>query len=617
MEKISSHSNENYYNGQKKNFYYEIIDILYWFQVIPTDEIRPEIFNTMKPQHLLHCCNCTKRGHDFSMCKEPIWSQHFPTPSYVSNYLDIPGRERHDTPEASTSSVSQIPPLIPVNQIPFQRSSDPLNQENHAERDILYTCGNDNFNSNDRFISINPLLSNDFKTKSLLNGETVPNFIEKLLILISFKVVLFRDANNRLFLEIIHHKNKSFVKNTIEQLLFIWLRMNDHDKCHFDLTLLPQEKIDMIKLLQGTIYNSEAIVQNPKKTHSKMLTLKHQLKMISNGDHRKKNRKSKTRCWPISKKQMTNALLKAQNTLNTILALLHKRKFNHFITKLEDLTDDFIPGSLYFKVMIFYHEIFHSCFKTNLSSIMKEYKDKFILKNQAHLDNTSNCQLNSKEMQSMPSTSNASAPVTNSSCKDDSSVHLKPIVENSPEFSHENVIDLVESSASPPNQTISPKHIIEDNVELEGMKNISDSIDSSNSIVEDSKNSITNQPKEVTSAPSNNIQVNTNAQQLNQNNKKLVHRTHSFDPNPFYALLAKEKQGNQKSKLLKKLQRTNRLLNSAQLAIDQALQLEIPKLTQEALQVEKKLIQYTIRRKDVEMLNKFISVCSDALKKVT
>ncbi|XP_076170868.1 uncharacterized protein LOC143148438 isoform X1 [Ptiloglossa arizonensis] len=40
----------------------------------------------MKPADLLYCCNCTKRGHDSSTCYEYRWSQHFPTPAFVSNY---------------------------------------------------------------------------------------------------------------------------------------------------------------------------------------------------------------------------------------------------------------------------------------------------------------------------------------------------------------------------------------------------------------------------------------------------------------------------------------------------------------------------------------------------
>ncbi|XP_070151928.1 uncharacterized protein [Polyergus mexicanus] len=46
--------------------------------------------NIMKPSGLLHCCNCTKRGHESSMCNAYRWSQHFQTPAAVTNYTDGP-----------------------------------------------------------------------------------------------------------------------------------------------------------------------------------------------------------------------------------------------------------------------------------------------------------------------------------------------------------------------------------------------------------------------------------------------------------------------------------------------------------------------------------------------
>lgn len=46
--------------------------------------------NVMKPASQLYCCNCSKRGHESSTCTEYRWSQHFPTPAFVTNYTDGP-----------------------------------------------------------------------------------------------------------------------------------------------------------------------------------------------------------------------------------------------------------------------------------------------------------------------------------------------------------------------------------------------------------------------------------------------------------------------------------------------------------------------------------------------
>ncbi|OAD52196.1 Zinc finger CCHC domain-containing protein 7 [Eufriesea mexicana] len=55
--------------------------------------IPENLSEVMKPADLLYCCNCTKRGHDSSTCSEYQWSQHFPTPAYVSNYTGGPEYE--------------------------------------------------------------------------------------------------------------------------------------------------------------------------------------------------------------------------------------------------------------------------------------------------------------------------------------------------------------------------------------------------------------------------------------------------------------------------------------------------------------------------------------------
>ncbi|KOC58930.1 Zinc finger CCHC domain-containing protein 7 [Habropoda laboriosa] len=64
-------------------------------QTTQTTEINiPEnLSEVMKPADLLYCCNCTKRGHDSSTCNEYRWSQHFPTPAFVSNYTEGPEYE--------------------------------------------------------------------------------------------------------------------------------------------------------------------------------------------------------------------------------------------------------------------------------------------------------------------------------------------------------------------------------------------------------------------------------------------------------------------------------------------------------------------------------------------
>lgn len=61
-----------------------------YHQITDMNKAPQNVSNVMKPSRLLYCCNCTKRGHESSTCRELPWSEHFPTPAGVTNYMDGP-----------------------------------------------------------------------------------------------------------------------------------------------------------------------------------------------------------------------------------------------------------------------------------------------------------------------------------------------------------------------------------------------------------------------------------------------------------------------------------------------------------------------------------------------
>lgn len=61
-----------------------------YHQTTNTSSLPQNPGNVMKPPNSLHCCNCTKRGHESSTCREYRWSQHFQTPAAVTNYTNGP-----------------------------------------------------------------------------------------------------------------------------------------------------------------------------------------------------------------------------------------------------------------------------------------------------------------------------------------------------------------------------------------------------------------------------------------------------------------------------------------------------------------------------------------------
>lgn len=83
----------------------------------------------MKPKREQHCCNCTQKGHDSSSCTRYRWSQHFPTPSFVSNYSsygNLPEPELLRNPFANNRTPPENQPTaveISLNQVPAEPRS--------------------------------------------------------------------------------------------------------------------------------------------------------------------------------------------------------------------------------------------------------------------------------------------------------------------------------------------------------------------------------------------------------------------------------------------------------------------------------------------------------------
>jgi hypothetical protein len=61
-----------------------------YHQTTSMDNVPQNPGNVMKSPNLLHCCNCTKRGHEPFMCRQYRWSQHFFTPAAVLDYVNGP-----------------------------------------------------------------------------------------------------------------------------------------------------------------------------------------------------------------------------------------------------------------------------------------------------------------------------------------------------------------------------------------------------------------------------------------------------------------------------------------------------------------------------------------------
>ncbi|XP_011634241.1 uncharacterized protein LOC105425248 isoform X2 [Pogonomyrmex barbatus] len=98
--------------------------------------------NVMKSSGQLHCCNCTKRGHESSTCKEYRWSQHFPTPAAVTNYTDGPMY----TPSNIVSSNPKIDSSSSKTR--NTSTSQSINNIQHTSKELEPTANINTLNNN-------------------------------------------------------------------------------------------------------------------------------------------------------------------------------------------------------------------------------------------------------------------------------------------------------------------------------------------------------------------------------------------------------------------------------------------------------------------------------------
>ncbi|XP_076619131.1 uncharacterized protein LOC143340735 isoform X2 [Colletes latitarsis] len=225
----------------------------------------------MKPADLLYCCNCTKRGHDSSTCYEYRWSQHFPTPAFVSNYGDR-------TQCSDVVFVDTNEDVIPLNQ---RRSFGRLKNV------VFNSMGTD-----DDFEGCCVLYSfGAFQTKKQ-NGEQITkkvapdcvthmeNFIknripvsvfEQLIKAVKFEFKVFYNPQ-----KVLMTRTRSLmgVPLYVNKLFNYWLKLKDDEKGIKINTNLPRSTKKLLKLLATKLQQLDKNLEDPKNLRSQIETLK-------------------------------------------------------------------------------------------------------------------------------------------------------------------------------------------------------------------------------------------------------------------------------------------------------------------------------------------------------
>lgn len=404
--------------------------------------------NVMKPASQLHCCNCSKRGHESSTCKEYRWSMHFPTPAFVTNYTEGPvyelenvsekismNTETPDVPSSKTkknktlhgntpgSQATSLPPNVDAS------SSSSVTAEADEETyalsaqeqmvtiseftmlkfaNVMYCCGNFRSKNNQDARALVSNLSQHKKLcregKQLLqnrfsNGTVLPIFLRKLRKIVEFEVMIgLLAGQSEVMVQLMAPED---CIHLLFHLLLHWLNLPLTEKQHgLDLNL-PTQVGQMCSFLAGrNLCKLSKEIKNPMKLYITMNSLKDKLRTIST-----KNKlyfHNQTNLWSIQVK-----LLEFINTHPEPSA--HFRKITSYMETLKyRAKNDQLDAPTYLNILISYNNIYTPHTPPNLQNTLQRIWTKQI---------STKVQGRIQEQQLLSNVNvNFSVPFTSSSC---------------------------------------------------------------------------------------------------------------------------------------------------------------------------------------------------------
>lgn len=227
----------------------------------------------MKPADSLYCCNCTKRGHDSSTCHEYRWSQHFPTPAFVSNYKDEP--ECQDPSYIYINSNDMIPLTKKAAKKvgKLRKVSFPSGNDIPQCCQVLYAYGSFQTkkpNGEEIFKNAPGPIVNHITT--FLQGRNSTAMLDKISKLIKFEVKIFRNPHKVLMLRLRTVLNMS---EYMLEIFLYWFQLSDKDKCLRIDVSLPRGMKNMLQFLT-TKWQAfkEPVQESPKDVHKEIQFLK-------------------------------------------------------------------------------------------------------------------------------------------------------------------------------------------------------------------------------------------------------------------------------------------------------------------------------------------------------
>ncbi|KOX67507.1 Zinc finger CCHC domain-containing protein 7 [Melipona quadrifasciata] len=333
-------------------------------QTTQTCEINiPEnLSEVMKPADLLYCCNCTKRGHDSSTCNEYRWSQHFPTPAFVSNYT---GELQNEVPTCGNINEDVIPLIKPTKAKCRTFLPDKDDLEGSC---VIYSYGTfytKKFNGEQNVRKLFTLDIQPSHLTSLLNGRVVPTFLGELSKVVQFEIKMYYNVNNELMIRV---RSIEHLPQHILELFLYWLKLDDEDK-HLKITInLPRKTKKLLQNLKSKIGELQKNLGDPNNICTQIEQLEISLNATQNPQTSVSILKKLMNC----RANLRKIYLTKPNNNDLILQL--KKCIKH----LKKCSVNEVYLEKYLKIIVIYNKIFlpRKLTNTELKRLLEKYYKK-------------------------------------------------------------------------------------------------------------------------------------------------------------------------------------------------------------------------------------------------
>ncbi|XP_066583650.1 uncharacterized protein [Prorops nasuta] len=314
--------------------------------------------NVMKPAHLLFCCNCSKRGHESSACKDYRWSQHYPTPASVTNYSEGPTYIDY---ESTKTVVNSSPKVLIISDSPNETvaikplDNIPIDVYPTENKTLFYSS---NVSDIKKWVKIQTdLESNNLNISKFYQGLVTPHFLKELNKKMTFIVkITFSDITKCITVAIGAPRN---IVGHLWWLTLLWLYISDEEKEYGIFIDLPWKTKQLKKFFGKLACELKDNDWCPIQCYNEANNIKQKLHEIEN------NEKLHPKLKDLGKKSLLNSFITESKRMNMCLykqgiTVKDKKTLEFYQGNLKRVKKEKVTPGFYMDLLCFYGRVFGS-----------------------------------------------------------------------------------------------------------------------------------------------------------------------------------------------------------------------------------------------------------------